>query len=165
MLDTTPSVRSEYQHLNECIGAVDGKLIVIQKPSLFGNSWLDQHSNVSMALMAVCDHKKRFTDIRVGLAILESCFVIQDHTLLEPESMAKVITTCCILHNMCITFGNSKVYLEELLRADGASFEAHDADNDDEDFEDPYAEMDNSCIETETASERRFRRDQVKDTL
>ncbi|OAD67108.1 hypothetical protein PHYBLDRAFT_67244 [Phycomyces blakesleeanus NRRL 1555(-)] len=221
------SVRSEHQHLNECIGAVDKKLIVIQKPSLFGNSWLDRHSNASMALMAVCDHKKRFIDIRVGLArsqnntfifktsnlyqniihsprelfcdprsyiVGDSAFPILKHCLIPyyrvndmtPESMAKVITTCCILHNMCITFGDSKEYLKELLRAgeanlqrnmtimdwfvradntDGASFEAHDADNDDEDFEDLYAEIDNSHTETETASEGRARRDQVKDTL
>ncbi|OAD66578.1 hypothetical protein PHYBLDRAFT_67455 [Phycomyces blakesleeanus NRRL 1555(-)] len=113
-------------------------------------------------------------------------FMFKHLFLMQPESMAKVITTCCILHNMCITFGNSKEYLKELLRTDeanlqrnttimdwfiradntdGASFEAHDADNDDEDFEDLYAEIDNSHTETETASEERARRDQVKDTL
>lgn len=62
-----PSRETGNEHLRECIGAIDGKLVVVQKPSNFGNSWLDRHGNPSMSLMAVCDHKKRFIKIRVGV--------------------------------------------------------------------------------------------------
>lgn len=62
-----PSRNTGLEHLKECIGAIDGKLVSIQKPSVFGNSWLDRHGNASMALMAICDHKKRFIRIRTGI--------------------------------------------------------------------------------------------------
>ncbi|OAD72275.1 hypothetical protein PHYBLDRAFT_169414 [Phycomyces blakesleeanus NRRL 1555(-)] len=86
---SVPSVRAEHHYLNECIDAMDRKLVVIQKPFLFGNSWLDRCSSASMALVAVYDYKK---------GNQKQYIYLQDY--------------------MCIIFGNSKKYLEELLRAD-----------------------------------------------
>lgn len=52
--------------LPNVIGAIDGKLITIQKPSVHGNSWVDRHNNPSMNMLAVCDANKRFMFVRTG---------------------------------------------------------------------------------------------------
>lgn len=52
--------------LKGCIGAVDGKLVVIHKPSENGNQYIDRKNNASMSVMAICDHRKRFTYLKVG---------------------------------------------------------------------------------------------------
>jgi hypothetical protein len=52
--------------LPNVIGAIDGKLINIQKPRIHGNAWIDRHNEASMNLLAVCDANKRFMFIRTG---------------------------------------------------------------------------------------------------
>lgn len=56
------------EHLEDVIGAMDGKLILIEKPTFQnqGNRYADRKSHISMGLMAVCDHKKRFISIATG---------------------------------------------------------------------------------------------------
>lgn len=52
--------------MDGCIGAIDGKLVVIQKPSVNGTQWIDRKNHASMSMMAVCDHRLRYTALRVG---------------------------------------------------------------------------------------------------
>lgn len=57
--------RSEYK-LNRIIGAVDGKLVVIQKPSVNGNTYVVRKENASLSLLGICDHLGRFTYVKCG---------------------------------------------------------------------------------------------------
>jgi hypothetical protein len=59
-------IRAHGVRLPNVIGAIDGKLIAIHKPSVHGNSWIDRHNNSSMNLLAVCDANKRFMFIKTG---------------------------------------------------------------------------------------------------
>lgn len=57
--------RSELK-LNKVLGAIDGKLVVIQKPSVNGNSYVDRKGNASLSLLGICDHKCRFIYVKCG---------------------------------------------------------------------------------------------------
>lgn len=48
------------QRLRNVIGAIDGMLMLIEKPSTTeqGDRYADRHSNISKNLMAVCDYKR-----------------------------------------------------------------------------------------------------------
>lgn len=57
--------RSELK-LAKILGAVDGKLVVIQKPSKNGNTYVDRKGNASLSLLGICDHLGRFTFLKCG---------------------------------------------------------------------------------------------------
>lgn len=63
-----PSSRDN-EHLKDVIGAIDGKLVVIQKPKKKedGDKYADRKNHISMSLMAVCDDRKRFINILTGV--------------------------------------------------------------------------------------------------
>ena len=52
--------------LPRVIGAMDGKLINIQKPSTHGNLYVDCKNHASLSLLAVCDHNRRFMMVKTG---------------------------------------------------------------------------------------------------
>lgn len=52
--------------LPKVLGSIDGKLVVIQKPSENGNAYVDRKNNASLSLMAICDGFGRFMYIKVG---------------------------------------------------------------------------------------------------
>lgn len=58
--------------LQDVIGAIDGKLIVIEKPTKKddGDRYADRKGDISMSLMAVCDDQKRFISILIGVGTL-----------------------------------------------------------------------------------------------
>lgn len=53
--------------LKNCIGAMDGKNVVIQKPSRNGVDYLDRKNHASINLLGVCDSMKRFIYVKAGL--------------------------------------------------------------------------------------------------
>lgn len=55
--------------LKGVIGAIDGKLIVIQNPSKAddGNRYADRKGDISMSLMAACDDQEKFISILTGV--------------------------------------------------------------------------------------------------
>lgn len=52
--------------LKDVIGAIDGKNVVIQKPSERGNEYVDRKGRPSMNMMAVCDDKGRYMYVKLG---------------------------------------------------------------------------------------------------
>jgi hypothetical protein len=52
--------------LPNVVGAMDGKLVVIQKPAKDGNAFVDRKNNPSLSLMAVCDASTKFLFIHTG---------------------------------------------------------------------------------------------------
>ncbi|KAG2194761.1 hypothetical protein INT47_012063, partial [Mucor saturninus] len=50
--------------LSGVLGAIDGKLVVIQKPAINGNAYVDRKSHASMNLMAICDARTRFMYVK-----------------------------------------------------------------------------------------------------
>ncbi|KAG2193018.1 hypothetical protein INT47_012143 [Mucor saturninus] len=46
--------------------AIDSKLVVIQKPAINGNAYVDGKSHASMNLMAICDAHTRFMYVKTG---------------------------------------------------------------------------------------------------
>ena len=58
-----------HRRLEKVIGAIDGKLFSIHKPSKAndGDRYADRKGGISMSLMAVCDDQKRFINILTGL--------------------------------------------------------------------------------------------------
>ena len=52
--------------LKNAIGALDGKLFVIRKPSIMGNAYVDRKNHPSLQLLAVCDAYCRFMYIGAG---------------------------------------------------------------------------------------------------
>ena len=49
-----------------CIGAVDGKHVIIQKPPRTNSEWYNYKGSYSMNLMAMVDHQYRFSYVNVG---------------------------------------------------------------------------------------------------
>lgn len=63
------NTKKVHQRLKNVIGAIDGKLFSIHKPSASndGNRYADRKGGISMSLMAVCNNRKRFINILAGL--------------------------------------------------------------------------------------------------
>ncbi|KAG2215747.1 hypothetical protein INT45_005204 [Circinella minor] len=57
---------SDSRRLGKVIGAMDGKLVVIQKPSGRGDQFVDRKNNPSFNLLAVCDSTIRFIYVKCG---------------------------------------------------------------------------------------------------
>ncbi|KAG2211447.1 hypothetical protein INT45_007036 [Circinella minor] len=55
-----------HRRLDKVIGAMDGKLVIIQKPAKRGNMVVDRKNSASFNLLAVCDASTRFTFIKCG---------------------------------------------------------------------------------------------------
>ncbi|CAB5202448.1 unnamed protein product [Rhizophagus irregularis] len=111
------------------IGAIDGSHIPIKAPHLFPVDYFNRKGFYSIVLQAVVDHKKSFLDICVGwpgrgliqkqtyfnrkhsqtrikveqaFGLLKGRWRCLLHSLeVSFEIIPHIITTCCILHNIC----------------------------------------------------------------
>lgn len=54
--------------LSNVIGAIDGKNVVIQKPSVRGNDYIDRKGRATINMMAICDDKGKFMYLRLGVS-------------------------------------------------------------------------------------------------
>ncbi|KAG2201841.1 hypothetical protein INT47_004398 [Mucor saturninus] len=52
--------------LSGVLGAIDDKLVVIQKPAINGNAYVNRKSHEYMTLMAICDARTRFMYVKTG---------------------------------------------------------------------------------------------------
>ena len=59
--------RGETEQLDQVIGAIDGKNIVIQKPKRRGKDYVDRKGRASVNTMAVCDHEGRYMFLKLGV--------------------------------------------------------------------------------------------------
>ena len=86
--------------LSGVLGAIDGKLVVIQKPAINGNAYVDRKSHASMNLMAICDARTRFMYVKTGhsgkfmwkdkkmIQQLTVCYYIKAETMMPEYSQA-----------------------------------------------------------------------------
>ena len=67
-----------------CIGAIDGKHVVIQSPPNSGSDWFNYKGQFSLQLLAIVDHTYRFSYVDVGnLGSNADCSVFRNSTVGE----------------------------------------------------------------------------------
>ena len=87
------------RRLPRVIGAMDGKLVVIQKPKEHGNRFVDRKNNASLLLLAVCDYQKRFTYVRTGESGTYYTILIGD---VISAVFCRTRTRCTSIYVQCI---------------------------------------------------------------
>ena len=121
-----------------------------------------------------------------GLLVARFRFMYKHLYVLSEQRMREIIVVCCILHNTCITFGDSKDYLTELLQQhgddietdtspldwylrvnniDGAQFGFQDMQHGPEQPPAQNVEIPSRGDNIRIAREGRIRRDEVRDAL
>lgn len=73
-----------------CSGAIDGTHIVIDPPSSGKDDYIDRKGNISICLQAICDEKRKFTDIFVGFPGSS-----HDSWVLQNSFIYSKLKSCC----------------------------------------------------------------------
>lgn len=122
-----------------------------------------------------------------GLLVARFRFMYKHLYVLSEHRMREIIVVCCILHNICITFGDSEEYLTELLQQNGDEIETdtsplewylrvNNIDGAQFGFQDIQHELEHPPVQNDEVSvqeagdirisrEGRARRDEVRDAL